>query len=54
MCDEFTDSSNKEQLLICIRWIDHQLEPHEELIGLYKVDDVCANTIVTVIKDILL
>ena len=26
ICDEYTDISNKEQLTICIRWVDEQLE----------------------------
>ena len=35
MVDETTDISNKEQLVICIRWVDKSLQPHEEFIGLY-------------------
>ncbi len=32
MCDECTDLSNKEQLVICTRWISSdQLEPHEDI-----------------------
>ena len=49
MSDECTDSSNREQLVICIRWIDDQLEPHEDFIGLYQVDDIRADTLVAVI-----
>ena len=45
MCDECTDSSNREQVVICIRWIDDQLEAQEEFIGLYKVDGICAKVI---------
>ena len=54
MSDECTDSSNKEQLVICIRWVDDYLEPHEDFIDLYQVDNICARTIVAVIKDVLL
>lgn len=36
MADEVTDSSNKEQLVICLRWADSELNAHEEFIGLYK------------------
>lgn len=55
MCDECTDLSNKEQVVICIRWISsEQLEPQEDILGLYKVDDICADSIVHVIKDTLL
>ena len=26
ICDEYTDISNKEQLTICIRWVDKELQ----------------------------
>ena len=55
MCDECTDSSNREQLILCIRWIDHgNLEPQEDVIGMYQIDDISAHTIVSVIRDMLL
>lgn len=54
MCDECTDASNKEQLVICIRYVTNiDLEVHEDFIGLYMIDDMCAGTIVHVIKDAL-
>ena len=28
--DEVTDSSNKEQLIICLRWVVNHFDPHEE------------------------
>ena len=28
--DEVTDSSNKEQLIICLKWVDNHFDPHEE------------------------
>ena len=54
MADECTDSSNKEQLVICIRWIDDHLDPHEDFNGLYKVDNITADTLVAAIKDVLI
>ena len=30
MADKVTDSANKEQLVICLRWVDNHLNPHEE------------------------
>ena len=30
------------------------MEPQEDFIGLYKMDSICANDIVSTIKDILL
>ena len=53
MSDECTDASNREQLVICIRWVDSNLEAHEEFIGLYKIDNIQADTIVAVIRDAL-
>ena len=54
MCDECTNSSNREQLSVCIRWVDSELEPHEDFIGLYKMDGVCASDIVNALKETLL
>ena len=54
ICDEYTDISNKEQLTICIRWVDKELEAHEDFLGFYNVPDIGAETIVSAIKDVLL
>lgn len=54
MSDECTDVSNREQLVICIRWVDSKLEVHEEFIGLYKLDNIQADTIVAAIRDALI
>ena len=47
MCDECTDSSNREQLSV---WINSQFEPHEDFIGLYSV---CATDIVQTMKKLV-
>ena len=52
MADEVTDSSNREQLIICLRWVDNHLTAHEDFIGLYSVDKIDAATLV--IKDTLI
>ena len=52
--DEVTDSSNKEQLIICLRWVDNYFDPHEEFICLHDVDDTTADTIVYYLKDTVL
>lgn len=54
MLDECVDSSNKEQLAICIRYVDATLTVHEEFIGLYYCPDIKANTIFSIVKDTLL
>ena len=43
MADECTDTSNKEQFTICIRWVDKDLVDHESFIGLYQVDNIGAD-----------
>ena len=50
LADETADSSNKEQLVVCIRWVDDQFEAHEEFIGLNHLQDCSAATIVEGIK----
>ena len=54
MIDETTDSSNSEQLVIVIRWVNDDLSIHEEFIGLYKTDSIKAKSLVAIIKDTLL
>ena len=54
MADETMDKSNREQVVICIRWVDNNLEAHEEFMGLYQVDSIDAKTITAVILDTLL
>lgn len=49
--DEVTDSSNKEQVVVCIRWVDDKFEAHEDFVGLHDVDDITAATIVHVVTD---
>ena len=29
-CDKYTDTSNKEQLSLCVRWVDKNLEAYED------------------------
>jgi len=43
MADECTDCSNKEQFMVNIRWIDQDLKEHEDFIGLYQVDSITAD-----------
>ena len=54
LVDETTDSSNREQVVICLRWVDDAFEAHEEFIGLSEVDSITASTLVKVIKDVIL
>ena len=53
MADKVTDSSNREQVVVCLRWVDQHFEPHEEFVDLHMVDTVASDRIIAVLKDIL-
>ena len=54
ICDEYTDISNKEQLTLCLRWVDEILNIHEDFLGFYKLENIKSDTIVSAIRDVLL
>ena len=54
MADEVTNSSNQEQFVLCLRWVDVDLNPHEEFIALHVVPNICADTLVACIRDVLI
>ena len=54
MADEVTDTSNREQVAICICWVDSNFQPHEEFIGLHKANTITAVELVVILKDVLL
>ena len=51
MADETADVSNKEHLVLCIRWVDDDLVAHKDFICMHPLKDT--DHIVFVIKDIL-
>ena len=53
MADECTDISNHEQLVICFRWVDSDIEVNKEFVGLYHIAYISADTIVQALKDCL-
>ena len=46
--------SNIEQLVMCLRWVDDNLEIHEDFIGLFPLDIENSETMLSVIKDAIL
>ena len=50
MGDKTADISNKEQLVLCIRWFDDDLRFHEYFIGIHKIPNTTADEIVKVIN----
>ena len=45
---------NKEQFFICFRQVDKGFDIHEDFIRIYKVDNIKADTLVKVIKYLLI
>lgn len=54
MSDEWTDVSNSEQLSICTRTVDGDLNVSENFLGFYEVPNIKSETIVMAIKDVLI
>ena len=54
MVDETTVLSNTEQMVLCLRHVDDDLNVHGELIGLYSLESTSAENIMLTIQDILL
>ena len=54
IADEYTDISNKEQVSICVRWIDPEsLSAYEDFLGFCEVRDSKSETIVKAIQNAL-
>ena len=54
LADETTDSSNKTQLVVCLRYMTDDVRPQEDFIGLCHIERSDAATISQVIKDVLI
>ena len=54
MVDEFSDVSDKEQGVFCVRWVDENLISHENFIGLYEMEKTDTTSMVIVIIDSIL
>ena len=51
--DVATDISGKEQLAVCIRWVDDQFTIHEDPVELINVPKIDSNTLTHAVKDCL-
>ena len=54
MADKTADISNKEQLVVCIRWVDENFAVHEDFIAMYPLERTTADHIVAVLKNCLI
>lgn len=52
--DGTTDISGKNQESICLRYVDEELHPHEEFIGLYEAPDSTGKTVAACVRDTLI
>ena len=52
--DGTQDIFRHEQESICLRYVDNDLKPHEEFIGLYSVSETTGKSLAGVVKDVLL
>ena len=48
MVDETTDVSNREQVVLCFCWVDNDFNIHEDFVGMYTVESIDADTLVSV------
>lgn len=53
ICDEYTEISNKEQMTLCLRWVDPCMKVSEDFMGFYELKDIGAETISSAILDCL-
>ena len=54
ICDEYTDISDKEQLTLCLRWVDKLFNINKDFLGFYQLENIKSDTIVSAIRDVLL
>ena len=52
--DGTQDISGQEQESICLRYVDNDLKPHEEFIGMYSVTETSGKSLAGVVQDVLL
>ena len=50
LADETRDISNREQLVLCIRWVSDSYEINEDVVGLIQLSDTTAETIYKSLK----
>ena len=53
MCNEATDVKNVTELVVCLRWVDDEMEAHDVFIGLKNMPNIDADSIVRELEDVL-
>ena len=52
--DEVTDSSNKEQVVVCFRTVDDEFVCSEDFVGVYVVESINSDMIVHILRDTMI
>ena len=53
MCYEATDVKNISELVVCLRWVDNEMEAHDVFIGLKNMPNIDADLIVRELEVVL-
>ena len=53
MCNEATDVKNISELVVCLRWVDNEMEVHDVFIGLKNMPNIDADLIVRELEVVL-
>ena len=53
MCNEATDVKNISELVVCLRWVDNEMEAHDVFIGLKNMPNIDADLIVRELEVVL-
>ena len=51
MADETADIPYKEQLVICIRWVDDCFAMHKDFIGMYPLERKTTDQVVPILNN---
>lgn len=54
MADETMDVAYKEQLVVCVRWVDDSFNIHEDMLGLFEIHPQTSDFIALAVKDVLI
>ena len=54
MADEITDIINEEQFVICIPWVDNDLNGNKDFVGLHELTVTNAEALSLILKDVVL
>lgn len=54
MADETMDVAYKEQLVVCVRWVDDSFNIHKDMLGLFEIHSQTSDFIALAVKYVLI